>query len=172
MVVICIIAVIIIVMSSRPATGVVHNAKPTTTPAKTSARTNQHYTDAYVAFDYPSDFSQAAEVNNNKTYLDSLQFVGASYQNSLLAIAVRPGNVSTDPGVAQRQADTSRYRSQPINIKGAVGVLSIEQNTSEFGQAAFVEHDGRLISIAISDPDGRDLTSIFQGVLDSWSWPQ
>lgn len=168
--IIAIIVVLLIVFLSQPATGVVEKAKAPA--AKASARTLKHYSDKYVAFDYPALYSQINAEDAGAGYLDALRFSGPNYKNSLLAIAVHPGKLGNEPSVSQRQKDTTHYLQKPITLKGSDGLLFVKLGEGSFEESAFISHNGGLVTIVISDPSGENIDKDFQTVLSNWSWPQ
>ena len=165
-----ILAGIFVKILNSPAEGEIQKSKPSSKSAqKKDEPINQHHQDQHISFDYPAAYSKIKADDAGPGYLVALRFVGPSYKDSLLAIAVKPGNTSTEPSVDQRDKNTSLFEQEPLNLKGSNGVM-FKKKGGDFEQSAFVNHNGNIVSIVLTSPTGEDLSKDFLTILGSWEW--
>jgi len=156
-------------LNSGPATGTVKSSSATasTSPTPTPAQT---YTGHYFSFQYASILQPITPPDGTQGYLEVANFRGVNDPAQTLALAVQPSiSLTQVPGVHLRQSQPQIYQQSNISNAGETGLI-FTKTQGGFENTAFITHGDLLVTISLSDPNGSDLTTDFQQIMDSLTW--
>ena len=154
---------------STPAEGEVTNTYVNKKDGASAQRATQHHQDDYIAFDYPAAYSKIKTEDAGPGYKVAQRLVGPSYKDSVLAVALKPGNTSSEPSVDQRQKNGALYDQKEIDLAGSKGYV-FKKKGEGFEETVFVNRGSDILSISLTSPSGEDISNDRSTIVDSWRW--
>lgn len=160
-------------MMSGPAVGTIATVMPEMQTQDVQEVELEQFDGKYISFAHPTTYMQRVVKDPPPGSLENEQFVVSGMINKLLTIAVNnlpSGKLDDDASYHMRSIHPETYKITKLQVQGETVMLAV--NATDYQQAAFWAHGGKLLTFAISSVsmDTSDTNNEYQQMLQSIKW--
>jgi len=161
---------------AAPAQGNISQPSSASTPKQSLVATTITTRGKTVAFTYPSFFGATTSQPFSAPVLERYSFLrhqAGSWQLQVEVDTLLSSDVRTDSGYALRAKNPASYTQEILTLQGQRVYIMTDTTAATFNKVAFMVHQGKLATIALSGglPDDlRNMQAVFMAILQHWQW--